>query len=76
MQLLKQMVPLAALAAAVLLFFFARWRKTASRCAAAIAIGAGYVAGHVFAVGWSPFPPSCDTLAVLVRSNWSRRRCG
>jgi hypothetical protein len=60
MQLLKQMVPLAALAAAVaavLLFFFARWRKTASRCAAAIAIGAGYVAGHVFAVGWSPFPP-------------------
>ena len=60
MQSLKQKVPLAALAAAVaavLLFFFARWRKTASRCAAAIAIGAGYVAGHVFAVGWSPFPP-------------------
>jgi hypothetical protein len=60
MQLLKQMVPSAALAAAVtavFLFLFARWRKTASRCTGAIAIGAGYVAGHVLAAGWSPFPP-------------------
>lgn len=60
MQLLKQMAPsavLAAAVAAVLLFVFARWRKTASRGAGAIAIGAGYVAGHVLAAGWSPFPP-------------------
>jgi hypothetical protein len=60
MQLLKQMAPSAALAAAVaaaLLFVFARWRKTACRCAGAIAIAAGYVAGHVLAAGWSPFPP-------------------
>jgi hypothetical protein len=60
MQLLKQMLPSAALAAAVagaLLFVFARWWKSASRCAGAIAIGAGYVAGHVLAAGWSPFPP-------------------
>src|SRR5205085_3948743 len=60
MQLLKQMVPSAALAAAVaavLLLVFAHWWKSASRCAGAIAIGAGYVAGHVLAAGWSPFPP-------------------
>jgi len=60
MQLLKQMLPSAALAAAIaaaLLFIFARWWKSASRCAGAIAIGAGYVAGHVFAAGWPPFPP-------------------
>jgi len=44
MQLLTQMLPSAALAAAVagaLLFVFARWWKSASRCAGAIAIGAG-----------------------------------
>src|ERR1700730_3393561 len=60
MQLLKQMVPSAALAAAVaaaLLFVLARWWKNANRCAGAVAIGAGYVAGHVLAAGWSPFPP-------------------
>jgi hypothetical protein len=60
MQLLKQMLPSAALAAAVaaaLLFVFACWWKSASRCAGAIAIGAGYVAGHVLAAGWSPLPP-------------------
>jgi hypothetical protein len=60
MQLLKQMLPSAALAAAVaaaLLFVFARWWKSASRCGGAIAIGAGYVAGHVFAAGWPLFPP-------------------
>src|ERR1700731_2280378 len=60
MQLLKQMLPSTALAAAVaaaLLFVFARWWKSTSRCAAAIAISAGYVAGHVVAAGWSPFPP-------------------
>ena len=60
MQLLKQMLPAAALAAAVagaLLCVFARWWKGASRCAGAIAIGAGYVAGHVLAAGWAPFPP-------------------
>jgi hypothetical protein len=60
MQLLKQMLPSAALGAAVaaaLLFVFARWWKSPSRCAGAIAIGAGYVAGHVLAAGWSSFPP-------------------
>ena len=60
MQLLKQMVPSAALAAAVavlLLFVFARRWKSANRCAGTIAIGAGYVAGHALAAGWSPFPP-------------------
>src|SRR6266404_1283978 len=60
MQLLKQMLPSAALAAAVaraLLFVFGCWWKSASRCAGAIAIGAGYVAGHVLTAGWSPFPP-------------------
>lgn len=60
MQLLKQMLPSAALAAAVaaaLLFVLAfRW-KSASRCAGAIATGAGYVAGHMLAAGWPPFPP-------------------
>ena len=64
MQLLKQMAPSAVLAAAVvavLLFVFARWRKTASRCAGAIASGAGYVAGHVLAAGWPPFPPRAAT---------------
>jgi hypothetical protein len=60
MQLLTQMLPSAASAAAVaaaLLFIFARCWKSASRCAGAIAIGAGYAAGHVLAAGWSPFPP-------------------
>src|SRR5438876_4308430 len=60
MQLLKQMLPSAPLAAAVaaaLLFVFARWWKSASRSAGAIAIGAGYVAGHVLAASWPPFPP-------------------
>src|SRR5439155_1257018 len=55
----KQFLPPAALAAAVaaaLLFVFACWWKNASRCAGAIAIGAGYIAGHVVAAGWSPFP--------------------
>src|SRR5438552_15857464 len=64
MQLLKHMLPSAALAAAVaaaLLFIFACWWKSASRCAGAIAIGAGYVAGHVLAAGWSPFPPRAAT---------------
>jgi hypothetical protein len=60
MQLLKQMVPSAAFAAAVaaLLFFvFARWWKSASRCAGAIAVGAAYIAGQALAAGWSPLPP-------------------
>jgi hypothetical protein len=60
MQLLKQMLPFAALAAAVaaaLLFVFACWWKSASRCAGAIVIGAGYIAGHGVAAGWPPFPP-------------------
>ena len=64
MQLLRQMLPSAALAAAVamtILFVFARWWKSASRCAGAIAIGAGYIAGHVLAAGWSPFPPRSAT---------------
>ena len=60
MQLLKLMVPSAAFAAAVaalLLFVFARWWKNLSRCAGAMAVGAGYIAGHALAAGWSPFPP-------------------
>jgi hypothetical protein len=64
MQLLKQMLPsaaLAAVAAAALLFVLARWWKSASRCAGAIAIGAGYIAGHVLATGWPPFPPRSAT---------------
>jgi hypothetical protein len=54
------MLPSAALAAAVavaLLFAFACWWKSASRCAGAIALGTGYVAGHMLAAGWAPFPP-------------------
>ena len=64
MQLLKQILPSAALAAAVaaaLLFIFACWWKSARRCAGAIAIGAGYVAGHVLVAGWPPFPPRAAT---------------
>jgi len=64
MQLLKQMLPSAALGAAVaaaLLFIFACWWKSASRSAGAIAIGAGYVAGHALAAGWSPFSPRSAT---------------
>jgi hypothetical protein len=60
MQLLKQMLPSAALAVAVtaaLLFVFARWWKSAGHFAGALAIGGGYLAGHVLAAGWSPFPP-------------------
>jgi hypothetical protein len=60
MQLLKQMLPaasLAAVVAAALFFVFARWWKSASRCAGAVAIGAGYVAGLVLAAGWPFFPP-------------------
>jgi len=64
MQLLKQMLPSAALAAAVAaaLFFVVarRWRR-ASRCAGAIAIGAGYIAGHVLVAGCAPFPPRSAT---------------
>jgi hypothetical protein len=64
MQLLKQMLLSAALPAAVaaaLLFVLPRWWKGASRCAGAIAIGGGYIAGHVLAAGWSPFPPRSAT---------------
>src|SRR5438067_1014412 len=61
LQLLKQILPSAALAAAVaatLIFIFARWWRKASDCAAAIAIGGGYMAGHVLTAGWSPLPRS------------------
>src|SRR5437588_3654662 len=64
MQLLKQMLPSAAVGAAVagaLLFIFARWWKSAGRCAGAITIGAGYVAGHVLTASWPPFPPRSAT---------------
>ncbi len=64
MQLLKQMLLSAALAGAVaaaFLFVLARWWKSASRCAGAIAIGAGSIAGHVLSAGWSPFPPRSAT---------------
>lgn len=64
MQLLRQMLPsatLAAVVAAAFLSVLARGWKRASRCAAAIAIGAGYMAGHVLSVGWAPFPPRSAT---------------
>ena len=65
MQLLKQMLPSAALGAAVggvIFFILARCRwKSANRCPAAIAIGAGYIAGHALAAGWAPFPPHSAT---------------
>src|SRR5438876_4832086 len=64
MQLLKQMLPAAALAAAIaaaFLFVFAYWWKSASRCAGAIAIGASYIAGHVLVAGRPPFPPRAAT---------------
>ena len=64
MQLLKQMLPSAALAAAVsatLLFILGQWWRSASGCAGAIAIGAGYIAGHVLVAGWAPFPPRSAT---------------
>src|SRR5438552_16463917 len=60
LQLLKQILPSVGLAAAVavtLTFSFARWWRKASDCAAAIAIGGGYMAGHVLTAGWSPLPP-------------------
>src|SRR5256886_12147852 len=64
MQLLKQILPSAALASAVAVthtFIFARLGKKASDCAAAIAIGGGYMAGHVLTAGWSPLPPRSAT---------------
>jgi hypothetical protein len=60
LQLLKQILPSAASAAAVaatLRFIFGRWWKKADACAAAIAIGGGYIAGHVLTAGWSSLPP-------------------
>src|SRR5947209_7428768 len=64
LQLLKQILPSVALAAAVavtLTFIFAHWWRKASDCAAAIAIGGGYMAGHVLTAGWSPLPPRSAT---------------
>ena len=64
LQLLKQILPSVALAAAVavtLTFIFARWWRKASDCAAAIAIGGGYMAGHVLTAGWSPLAPRSAT---------------
>jgi hypothetical protein len=64
MQLLKQLLPSAAMGAAVaaaLLFVLARWWRRSSRCAGAIAIGAGYIAGHGLVTDWSPFPPRSAT---------------
>src|SRR5437762_9120932 len=64
LQLLKQILPSAALAAVVaatLLSIFARWGRKASGCAAAIALGGGYMAGHVLTAGWSPLPPRSAT---------------
>src|SRR6266487_3479561 len=60
LQLLKQIlpsVPLAVAVAATLLSIVARWGRKASGCAAAIAVGGGYIAGHVLTAGWSPLPP-------------------
>src|SRR5207237_8796065 len=64
LQLLKQILPSVALTAAVavtLIFIFARWWRKASDCAAAIALGGGYIAGHVLTAGWSPLPPRSAT---------------
>ena len=64
MQLLKQMLPSAALGATVsaaLFFFFGRFWKSASSCAGAIAIGVGYGAGHIIVAGWPLFPPRSAT---------------
>src|SRR5437763_17058357 len=64
LQLLKQILPSAALASAVavtLTFIFARWWRKATGCAAAIALGGGYMAGHVLTAGWSPLPPRSAT---------------
>src|SRR5438477_1374623 len=58
LQLLKQIVPSVALAAVVAATpIFTRWWRKTSDCAAAIAIGGGYIAGHVLTAGWSPLPP-------------------
>src|SRR6266702_2527708 len=60
LQLLKQILPsvaLAAVVAATLLSIFGGWWRKTSGCAAAIAIGGGYMAGHVLTAGWSPLPP-------------------
>src|SRR5437763_16277702 len=64
LQLLNQILPSAALAAAVaatLTFIFARWWRKASDRTAAIAIGGGYMAGHVLTASWSPLPPRSAT---------------
>jgi hypothetical protein len=64
MQLFKQMLPSAALAAGVagaLLFVLPHWGRIARRSAGAIAVGAGYIAGHVLTAGWAPFPPRSAT---------------
>src|SRR5438477_8736637 len=62
LQLLKQILPSVALASAVAATpIFTRWGRKASGCAAAIAIGGGYMAGHVLTAGWSPFPPRSAT---------------
>src|SRR5438270_13317996 len=62
--LIKLILPSVALSAALsvtLTFIFARWWRKASDYAAAIAIGGGYMAGHVLTAGWSPLPPRSAT---------------
>src|SRR5438105_15396634 len=64
LQLFKQILPSVALAAAVavtLTFILAPWWRKARDCAAAIAIGGGYIAGHVLTAGGSPLPPRTAT---------------
>jgi hypothetical protein len=63
MQLLKQMLPSAALAAVVtaVLLFTLRANGKARVAAGAFAVGAGSIAGHVLAAGWPSFPPRAAT---------------
>src|SRR5207237_2751801 len=62
LQLLKQILPSVALASAVAATpIFTRWWRKATGCAAAIALGGGYMAGHVLTAGWSPLPPRSAT---------------
>src|SRR5437588_385483 len=61
MQLFKQMLPSAALAAAVamaLLFVLARWWKSASRCAGAVALGAVGLTCTLNLIERGPFGPA------------------
>lgn len=58
MLLLKEFLPgllVAELVSAVLLVLLA-WRWKSCPCGPGIALGLGYISGHVVALGWPPFP--------------------